>query len=98
MIKDLLVKGYSGNAISRIIGRGKNTVIVELARFKGRTYEPELAQKEARERVKKRKIDVSKTLKDKGGLSNPYKSLVNRIESLEMQVEILLDIIKDRSK
>lgn len=93
-IKELHDKGFKGMAISQQLGRGKNTVLVELRRFHGRTYDPEIAQKEANERVIKRYESVSNTLR-KNPTPNPYQALLKRIECLEMQVEILMDTIKE---
>lgn len=93
-IKELHDKGLKGTAISQQLGRGKNTVIVELRRFHGRTYNPEIAQKEADERIIKRNESTADTLR-KNPMPNPYQALLKRIECLEMHVQILKDVIKE---
>jgi IS30 family transposase len=96
-IKKLVDKGYTLSECAKLIGRRKKTIVKEFGRFQGRIYDPVQAQKEADKRLVDKNKAVSKTLKEKD-LSNPYKSLLVRIESLEMQIEILKDVIKEMKK
>lgn len=84
--------------ISRLIQRGKNTVVFEVRRAGGRgNYTAEKAEKEFYRRRKEgyeklslHNITTTKEIK----LNN-----LKRIESLEMQIEILIDTITElRSK
>ena len=93
-IKKLIGKGWNLSEISKMLNRGKNTITLEVRRNGGPLfYEPVKAQ-ERYENLKQERIDRTKAL-FKGNMSNPYKELEQRIQNLEMQVEILVDAIKE---
>lgn len=90
-IYSLLIQGYSCIQISKIISRGKNTVISEVKRNGGReNYNPYEANESAWRRKSIRIKNLTKTITSN---PSPYKILLNRIENLEMQVEILIDCV-----
>lgn len=94
-IYDWIQKGETLSQIANNIGRGKNTVIREVRINGGRdTYDPNKANEQHRKNVIKTNEKRIKTIKAMG-LSNPYQSLCKRIENLEMQLEITLDVIKE---
>jgi IS30 family transposase len=98
IIQRLLHEGHSCNEIAKLIGRGKNTIVVEVRRAGGREkYEPEKAQRDSDKRYIDDRHAKSHTLKERAKTEryfNPYISLKERIENLEMQIEILTDTIK----
>jgi IS30 family transposase len=88
-------KGESLREIARIINRGGNTVVREVRVNGGRyEYNPLEAQQTYKENIIKTNIKRSETVKEKS-LSNPYMSLCNRIENLEMQLEIVANVLKE---
>ncbi len=99
IIARLLKELKNCSEIASIIGRGKNTVNVEIRRSGGRDkYDALRAQKESDQRYMidrhKRQKTLQKLAKQEG-YSNPYLCLKERIECLEMQIEILNDTIKE---
>lgn len=95
-IKRLIGQGWNLSEIGRTINRGKNTIIAEVRRNGGPLfYEPVKAQ-ERFEVLKKERIDRCKKM-SAGQTANPYRALERRIQNLEMQIEILVDAIKERS-
>ena len=100
-IKKWLDRRYSCSKISKILKRGKNTVVHEVRRNGGvDNYNPVEAHNKALNRKVIRDIKCSKTIREK--TSNNYPSMEDkisklmndRISNLEMQVEILIDEIK----
>ncbi len=91
----LLKKGLTGKEIAQIMFRSINTIYSELRRFKDRPYEPEEAQKEADRRIKDQRDKAAQAIRKS---ITPRKNSLKRIQSLEMQVEILMDTIKELRK
>jgi IS30 family transposase len=92
-IEALLKKQLPGAEIAREINRSKNGVNTEIRLNGGRVnYSAEKAfdnsEKVQKEKIRKQTEFLRKTL-------NPYKKLSERIENLEMQIEILIDTIKE---
>ena len=93
-IKNLINKGYKLSEISRDIGRGKNTIIAEVRRNGGPLlYDPVKAE-ERYQILRKAKIERCREM-NRNPRNNPYKALQTRIQNLEMQVEILVEAIKE---
>jgi IS30 family transposase len=99
MIKELLDKQYSCSLISKIIERGKNTVVIEVRRNGGRCgYDPDKAQ-ERWETSKREGLEKMKqTIKEHGRQITVSQKLETRIEALEMQIKILTTVIKEFKK
>jgi len=95
-IHKYLQTGESLSRISYHIGRGKNSVIVEVRRNGGyESYDPF----KAHESAIKRKEEADRKRSLNGQVSpNPYIFLRNRIDNLEFQLEILIDTIKELSQ
>jgi IS30 family transposase len=92
-IKKRLLRGYSCSVISKILERGKNSVVVEVRRNGGKDkYDPNKAHEDYLERKVQRDLKVSKL--NKNNQFNPYHHLKEKVENLEMQVEILYDEIQ----
>lgn len=78
-IEKLLRDGLRASAIARIIGRGKNSVVVEIRRAGGRdNYNAKRAQDQSHERFKK-KTDASK--------ANSVKYCEDRIDEIKSLIE-----------
>lgn len=88
-----IVKGEKFFEIAETIGRMKSTILEEIKRNGGREY---YNPYKAHERYRKNK---TKTLKKRSENykaiinSDPHKILCTRVDNLEMQLEIALDII-----
>jgi|HubBroStandDraft_3_1064219.scaffolds.fasta_scaffold447794_2 IS30 family transposase len=94
-ISEWIQKGETLSQIAHNIGRGKNTVIREVRLNGGRDkYNATEANDKQRKHIIETNIKRSETVKAKG-MSNPYQSLCKRIDNLEMQLEIALDVIKE---
>ncbi len=89
-IRRMLNLGYTRSEIARRLGRGKNTIVSEVRRNGGDAYNAEEAQKKS-DLVK---IDRYKKLAEYNR-KKKYPAWIERIEHLEMQVEILYDYIKE---
>ena len=86
---------YSLGAIAEAIGRSKNGVITEVRRNGGRdVYNAQMAQKRACDLKKLRVEKLQKAWKE-NPMPTPYAKMKERIENLELQIEILIDTIKD---
>lgn len=96
MIKDLLGKSLSCSEISRAIGRARNTVIAEVRRNGGRfLYDPIIAE-ERYLKGKQERVERCRLIAITGDPQlGQYKILETRIQNLEMQIEILVDMIKE---
>ena len=92
-IKAYLDKGYSLSLIATELGRGKNSIVHEVRRNGGRdAYDPVKAQESATQRKIERDLKCSKS--SIGKETNPYVKLRERIENLEMQLEIISETLK----
>ena len=91
-IQKLLSKGLSCSEISRYINRSKNGVVTEVRRGGGK--DSYLAKKSQKEADLKNSIRCEKLKKINVGNKIQY-YMKQRIENLEMQVEILYDTIKE---
>lgn len=91
-IWELLKSGHSCGDIAKVLFRGKNTVVFEVRRNGGKdAYDPI----EAHNKAQQRKLDRYESLKTNYEPdTHPMTRIKNKIEALEMQVEILLDLIK----
>ncbi len=90
-IEQLIKQGLSCGNIAQEINRSKNCVVVEVRRNGKELYNAKLAHKDAIERDQKKRRVVSLKLKE----APPSYQMKQRIENLEMQVEILHDTIKE---
>ena len=96
-ISKLIKKGFSLTHIAIELGRGKNSVIFEVRRNGGRdTYDPIIAEQLARDRKIAR--DLKCSIAGKAQDTNPYTKLKNRIENIEMQIEIIAETLKEMKR
>ncbi len=94
IIEDLSKRGYSAVTIAKQLGRGGTTIAREIRKNGGPLfYNAIKAQKESYQRKSEGYIKISESVKKSG--YNPFESLKARIENLEMQLEILVDTIKE---
>ena len=94
LIEKFLKMGLTCSEIGRRLGRGKNTIVVEV-RNKGREgYTATKAQKQSDET---RSLGYKKLSEINSGKKKTY-FYKERIENLEMQVEILHETIKELMK
>ncbi len=96
-IEILIKSGLSCGKIAQVINRSKNAIVVEVRRNGKDEYNAKQAQKDAdlRNDNKIRKVSSFNT-----GKKHPASNLKTRIESLEMQVQILhkaLNQLRDQS-
>ena len=97
IIYKMMKKAHSCGEIAKFLGRGKNSIVVEVRRNGGRdAYDPVIAEQQARERTVRRIKKSSETTK--GKVANPYKHLSDRIENLEMQLEIVTETLKELTR
>ena len=93
-IARMLKKGSSLAEIARKIGRGKQTIAAEVSKNGGRdAYKAAEAHKSATQRKVERDIKCSYAIKNRFLLSRD--DLVERIENLEMQLEIISETLKE---
>lgn len=93
VIEKFIHENYSCLKISKIIGRGKNSIVTEIRRNGGKElYNAEEAQHRSDQVQAEKKQKTMEALKKSG--FNPYISIKQKIEFLEMQIEILIDAIK----
>lgn len=84
--------GYSASSISRRIGRSKNSIVWEVRRNGGmKNYNAEKAQLQSDIRNSERIQKIKKKNQDQ----KKPNAIWQRIENLEMQVEILVETIKE---
>lgn len=94
IISKMLRKGFCLSAIARELGRGKQAIAHEVRRNGGREmYNPIKAQKLSVERKIERDIKCSDSIKKK--LFKPTESMVERLEIIEMQIQILSKTVKE---
>lgn len=87
-------KPFSSRDISAFLDRGCNTAAREYRANGGReNYNAKIAHKRAV--ITKEKADGNRSITLKKNALNPFEALKKRIHNLEMQVEILLDVIKE---
>lgn len=94
IIEKYIKQNYSASEISRLIRRGKNTVIVEIRRNEGREkYSALQAQKDSR--LRKEKADKKRKNNGTQLPLSPYQLLAKRVENMEMQLDIITTILKE---
>ena len=92
-IQKLIAKGLKSAAISRHLGRGKNTITVEIRRSGGySTYNAIEAQKASDKRWEDKHKNSAEHLK---GIRPAPLRLADEIRNLKFQIEILHDTIKE---
>lgn len=92
-IAKMIKKGASLSEISRLLGRGKQTVAAEVSKNGGKeSYKARDAQKKAVERKIERDIKCRHAIRNR--FINPQIDVLNRLENLEMQMEIIVETIK----
>lgn len=84
--------GCSCNEIAINIGRSKNAVVVEVRRNGKAAYSAKAGQKLADENTRKRNAHL---IALNTGVKEPIFKYKERIENLEMQIEILHDTLKE---
>jgi len=96
-IAKMIKEGLSLCQIAHELNRGKNTVIAEVRRNGGRLeYDPVKAQQIAIEKKEKKHLKCSQSTK--GKMSNPFMNLNERIENIEMQLEIITETLKELNR
>ena len=93
-IENLLMQGLHGSEIARRLNRSKNGVLVEIRRNGYSEYSAKKAQNRADKIHSKKYQKLSESNKQKP----PSRWVKERIEALEMQIEILHDTIKELMK
>lgn len=98
-IEKLRGKGYSCAQIGNLLGRGKNTIAVELRKgcVNGK-YSAKVGEDYKNTQKILRKKRVSDQMKDaisEGKYFNPYQHLKNKIEGLESLLEVVLEELKE---
>lgn len=92
IIYEMIKQGQSLSDIAKHLGRGKQSIALEVRRNGGRDkYQPNRAQKLSIERKVTRDLKCSHAIKNR--IINNSAS-IQRIENLEMQIEILVEAIK----
>lgn len=87
----MISNGENFSQIARTLGRGKQTIANEIYNFGGREgYDADKANDLSMARKIERQIKCSLTTK-----KHKNTTVLSRIENLEMQIEILLDTIKE---
>jgi len=96
VIEELLQLDYSGSQIAYEINRHKNSINFEIRRNGGRkNYKAEIAQQRHND-IGMLKNSSLREKYDKG--KHPISRMKQKIENLEMQMEILTDSIKELRK
>jgi len=90
-IEKLISKGFSCGETALQIGRSKNGVVTEVRKGGGRFYSAKVAQRLS----DKTKLERYKKLSERNKGNKVTFRMKQRIENLEMQVEILHDCIKE---
>lgn len=92
MIAEYLTTKLSISHISQLMHRGKNTIVAEIRKNGGRhVYDAEKAHERITQINYERYANLSNKQK---GKRLGYVALKDRVEALEMQIEILFDTIK----
>jgi IS30 family transposase len=93
-IEKHLKNGWSCGQIALILNRSKNGVVVEVRRSGGsETYNAVKAQQDSETRLELRNIRVANARKDYNTIKRL--SLKQRMENLELQIQILHETIKE---
>ena len=93
-IEKMIKEDRSLSSIAGDMGRGRNTIIVEVNKNGGRiAYDAEIAHKSMLERRLKRSEDVSEKMKVH--TRTQYCFLKQRIENMEMQLDIIIETLKE---
>jgi len=87
-----LDEGLSGSKIARSLGRSVNASSTEVRKNGGRLY---YSAEKAEQSCKKRWFEKYKTLSEKAKKNKTPYFMKQRLENLEMQVQILHDAIKE---
>lgn len=102
LIQQGIAQGLSASKIAVTLGRAKNSVVFEIRRAGGReNYDAEKAHELQKKRIKEGYIAISKNNKrlfKENKMSIPYLNLNKKIENLEFQIEILIDLLKQKDK
>lgn len=94
IIESMIIDGRSLSCIAVYLSRGRTTILFEVKRNGGRdVYTATKAQENAEQNRMNRNLKTSQSVK--GRIANPYNVLKQRIENLEMQLEILSETIKE---
>lgn len=95
-IEKFIKRGDSLTSISYKLGRGKNTIISEVRNNGGiLNYNANKAQKAyemKKEIANEKRKEFSKTQEP------PFNSLMKKVQSIEFELEILWDILKNRNE
>jgi IS30 family transposase len=95
-IKEYLDKGFKGNEIARLLGRAFSAVNNDVRRNGGKeNYDPQKAQEEANLRWKMRCESTTYNLTKFYGENGRCLNLAERVQTLEMQLEIIIDQLKE---
>jgi IS30 family transposase len=96
-IERLIKCEYSLAKISRILGRGKNTIVLEVTRNGGRDlYDGYKANNYFIERKNNKILNLRKALNTDGILN--LLSINKKMSLMEMQIEILIEQIRELKK
>lgn len=94
-IEKLLKINLSCGEISKALNRSKNLIVVEVRRSGGRdNYTAKKAQNDSEQRKIKKYENLSKKNKSEDTFLKKRIYCYQRLEALEMQIEILVDQIK----
>ena len=92
LIEEHVKKGMACEAIGKLIGRSKNCIVSEVRRNGGRDdYNAKEAHENAYTKQLGHRAHLKKLLDEQG---NPWKRMIDKIEILQMQVDILTETIK----
>ncbi len=92
LIENYISQGYSLTQISKKLSRGANTIVTEVRKNGGRdNYKPLEAHK--RNELVLKTANEIRSIEQKNKV-NPYVKISDRVDFLEMQIEILVDSIK----
>lgn len=93
-IAKMIKKGMCLAEIARHLGRGKQTIASEVSKNGGRdAYKPQEAHNQAMQRKIERDLKCSYSIKNR--FRNPDQNIIERLENLEMQLEILSETLKE---
>lgn len=96
-ISKRIKQGWCLSAIARELDRGKQTIAAEVSKNGGRNvYDPIVAHDAAMKRKSER--DMKCSLANKEKKSRTDERLIERIENLEMQLEIFSETLKELTR
>lgn len=93
IIEILKKEGMSHRYIADHLNRSKHCINYELS-LNTSPYEAEAAQQRSEDVNKKKYEKISETLKKKENY-NPFLHLQDKIEKIEMQIEIIIDMLRE---